>query len=39
MKDFLDKYANYFEKVVFNVFGDEDYNIYAKNLGENYGNI
>lgn len=37
--EFLDRYSDEFEKIVFNVFADEDYNIYLKNLGENYEGI
>lgn len=36
---FLDRYSDKFQKIVFNVFTEEDYNIYLKNLGENYGEI
>lgn len=36
---FLDRYSDEFQKIVFNVFTEEDYNIYLKNLGENYGEI
>lgn len=38
MKDYL-KQKDYFEKIVFNVFTDEDYNIYLKNLGDEYGKL
>jgi len=35
IKDYL-KQNDYFEKIVFNVFTDEDYYIYLKNLGDEY---
>lgn len=39
VNDFLTKDKQYFDKIVFNVFKDEDYNIYLKNLGEEYGKL
>lgn len=39
VEDYLRKNENYFEKIVFNVFTDEDYTIYLKNLGDEYGRI
>lgn len=35
IKEYLNEY-NYFNKIIFNVFSKEDYNIYLKNLGEEY---
>lgn len=34
VKECLKDNADFFERIVFNVFTDEDYNIYLKNLGE-----
>ena len=34
---YLEENKDYFDKIVFNVFSDEDYDIYFKNLGEKYG--
>lgn len=39
IKEYLDTNEEYFEKIIFNVFLDEDYKIYLKNLGESYGRI
>lgn len=39
VKEYLREHSNNFDKIVFNVFTDEDYNIYLKNLGEEYGRI
>ena len=39
IKEYLDTNEEYFEKIIFNVFSDEDYKIYFKNLGEIYGRI
>lgn len=39
VKDYIDKNKDDFDKIVFNVFTEEDYNIYLKNLGEEYGSI
>ena len=39
VRNYLKKHTDYFDKIVFNVFTDEDYNIYLKNLGEEYGRI
>lgn len=39
IKEYLDTNEEYFEKIIFNVFLDEDYKIYLKNLGEIYGRI
>ena len=33
VKDYLSKNEKYFDKVIFNAFTDEDYEIYFKNLG------
>lgn len=32
IKDYLKDYTDFFEKIVFNVFTDEDYEIYSYNL-------
>ena len=39
IKEYLNTNEKYFEKIIFNVFLDEDYKIYLKNLGEIYGRI
>ena len=39
IKEYLDTNEEYFEKIIFNVFSDEDYKIYLNNLGEIYGRI
>lgn len=39
VKDYLKSNEKYFDKIIFNVFTDEDYDIYLKNLGEEYGRI
>lgn len=39
IKEYLDTNEEYLEKIIFNVFSDEDYKIYLKNLGEIYGRI
>ena len=39
IKEYLDTNEENFEKIIFNVFSDEDYKIYLKNLGEIYGKI
>ena len=39
IKEYLIKNENFFEKILFNVFSEEDYKIYLKNLGEGYGRI
>ncbi len=39
IKEYLDTSEKYFEKIIFNVFSDEDCKIYLKNLGEIYGRI
>lgn len=39
IKEYLDTNEKYFDKIIFNVFSDEDYKIYLKNLGEVYGRI
>ncbi len=36
---YLDENENQFDKIVFNVFTKQDYNIYLKILGEKYGRI
>ena len=37
IKEYLSTNEIYFEKIIFNVFLEEDYKIYLKNLGEIYG--
>jgi len=37
IEEYLEENGDYFDKIVFNVFTDEDYDIYFKNLGERYG--
>ena len=39
VKEYLDTNEEYFEKIIFNVFSDEDYKIYLNNIGEIYGRI
>ena len=39
IKEYLSTNEKYFEKIIFNVFSEEDYKIYLKNLGEIYGRI
>lgn len=39
IKEYLDTNECYFEKIIFNVFSEEDYKIYLNNLGEIYGRI
>lgn len=39
VKEYIDTNEEYFEKIIFNVFSEEDYRIYLKNLGEYYGKI
>ena len=39
IKEYLNTNEKYFEKVIFNVFTEEDYKIYLKNLGDIYGRI
>lgn len=39
VKEYLKNNEEYFDKIIFDVFTDEDYNIYLKNLGEKYGRI
>ena len=39
IKEYLDTNEKYFEKIIFNVFSEEDYKIYLNNLGEIYGRI
>ena len=39
VKEYLDTNECYFEKIIFNVFSEEDYKIYLNNLGEIYGRI
>lgn len=39
VKEYLEKNERFFDKIVFNVFTDEDYNIYLENLGGEYGRI
>lgn len=35
IENFLKDYNNHFDKIVFNVYNEEDYNIYEQNIGEN----
>lgn len=37
--EYLNTNEKYFEKIIFDVFSEEDYKIYLKNLGELYGRI
>lgn len=39
VENYLKENTGSFDKIVFNVFTDEDYDIYLKNLGEEYGRI
>lgn len=39
VKQYIEENAESFDKIVFNVFSDEDYNIYFKSLGEEYGRL
>ena len=39
VKEYLDINEKYFEKIIFNVFSEEDYSIYLKNLRGVYGRI
>ncbi len=39
VKEYLDTNKEYFEKIIFNVFAEEDYSIYLKNLRGVYGRI
>ena len=39
IRNYLKENTDFFEKIVFNVFTDEDYDIYLKNLGEENGRI
>jgi len=39
VKEYLKENEKYFDKIIFNVFTDEDYDIYFKNLGEKNGRI
>ena len=39
VKEYLDTNEKYFERIIFNVFSEEDYRIYLNNLGEIYGRI
>lgn len=39
IKEYLSEKEVYFNKIVFNVFSDEDYKIYLKNLGDIYGRL
>lgn len=34
IEEYLKENKSFFEKIIFNVFTDEDYNIYLKNLGD-----
>lgn len=35
VRDFLKEYSENFDKIVFNVYGEEDYKIYERNIREN----
>ena len=35
VEDFLIKYHNYFDKIIFNTYNEEDYKIYERNIREN----
>lgn len=39
VEEYLNTNKDKFEKIIFNVFSDEDYEIYLKNLGDKYGRI
>lgn len=39
IKNYLKENTDFFERIVFNVFTEEDYHIYFKNLGEENGRI
>ena len=39
IKEYLKTNEKYFDKIIFNVFSDEDYKIYSKNLGDIYERI
>ena len=39
VKEYLESNEKYFDKIIFNVFTNEDYDIYFKNLGEVNGRI
>ena len=39
IKEYNETNEKYFEKIIFNVFSEEDYKIYLSNLGEIYGRI
>ena len=39
IKEYLETNERCFEKIIFNVFSEEDYKIYLSNLGEIYGRI
>lgn len=39
IKGYLGDNEKYFEKIIYNVFSEEDYKIYLSNLGESYGRI
>ena len=39
VKEYLDTNEKYFERIIFNVFSEENYRIYLNNLGEIYGRI
>ena len=36
VESFLKEYENYFDKIVFNVYGEEDYKIYERNIRESW---
>lgn len=39
VKEYLKENSQYFDRIIFNVFSDEEYEIYAKNLGNEYGRL
>ena len=39
VRKYIDDNVNCFEKIILNVFSEEDYNIYMKNLGDEYGEV
>lgn len=39
IRKYIDDNVNCFEKIIFNVFSEEDYSIYMKNLGDEYGRV
>ena len=39
IRKYIDENKHSFEKIIFNVFTEEDYNIYFKKLGDEYGRV